>query len=49
MISSSANNGAPAVTLIFSGDLLDFFSDSGSSPYVYRYCLMRRASIKDII
>ncbi|MCB2218485.1 Mut7-C RNAse domain-containing protein [Desulfofustis glycolicus] len=43
------DSSIPAVTLVFSGDLLDFFKDSGGSSYVYHYPLLRRASIKDIV
>ncbi|MEE4313098.1 MAG: Mut7-C RNAse domain-containing protein [Desulfofustis sp.] len=49
MNAPSPDSSVPAVTLVFSGDLLDFFKDSGSSPYVHHYPLLRRASIKDIV
>lgn len=49
MNDTAPDGSAPAVTLVFSGDLLDFFKDSGSSPYVYHYPLLRRASVKDVV
>jgi uncharacterized protein with PIN domain len=45
----TADGTIPAVTLIFSGDLLDFFKGSGCSPHIHHYPLLRRASIKDIV
>jgi uncharacterized protein len=49
MNSPPSDSRGPAVTLVFSGDLLDFFTEASASPYVYHYPLVRRASIKDII
>ncbi len=49
MNAPSPDSSVPAVALFFFGDLLDFFKDSGSSPYVHNYPLLRRASIKDIV
>jgi uncharacterized protein len=49
MISPSSDKDAPTVTLVFSGDLLDFFKGRDDAAYSLRYPLVRRASIKDII
>ncbi|MBE0585569.1 MAG: hypothetical protein IH612_17655, partial [Desulfofustis sp.] len=49
MIRPSPKKDTPAVTLDFSGDLLDFFKGREGAVFSLRYPLVRRASIKDII